>query len=238
MTAPTRRAPRPRVDLVSQAYREIRDLIVRCRLAPGARILENQAADRLGLSRTPVRAALQRLQQEGYVTGAAPGRRARPTVTPLTMEDALELFSIVGEIEGLAAEHAAELPAVERRALVDELIRINEAYLRAATSAHPEGDDLFALDTRFHRTYVEAGGGPRLVGLHDAIKPQTERYIRVYQTALVEAIQTSVKEHRIIVDRIAEGPPASAQEAVRSNWRNAALRLHAVIGSRGETGTW
>lgn len=238
MTAPTRRAPSLRVDLVSQAYREIRDLIVRCRLAPGARILENEAADRLGLSRTPVRAALQRLQQEGYVTGAAPGRRARPTVTPLTMEDALELFSIVGEIEGLAAEHAAELPTADRGELVDELTRINDAYLRAATSAHPEGDDLFALDTRFHRTYVETGGGPRLVALHDAIKPQIERYVRVYQTALVEAIQTSVKEHRIIVDRIAEGPPASAQEAVRANWRNAALRLQAVIGSRGETGTW
>ena len=238
MTAPPRRASRPPTDLVSQAYHEIRDLIVRCRLAPGARILEHQAADRLGLSRTPVRSALQRLQQEGYVTGAAPGRRARPTVTPLTMEDALELFSIVGEVEGLAAEHAAELPETPRRALTDELTRINDEYLRAATSAHPEGDDLFSLDTLFHRTYVEAGGGARLVGLHDAIKPQTERYIRVYQTALVEAILTSVKEHRLIVERIAEGPPASAQEAVRSNWRNAALRMHAVIGSRGETGIW
>ncbi len=238
MTAPPRDAPRQRTDLVSQAYREIRDLIVRSRLAPGARILEHQAATRLGLSRTPVRAALQRLQQEGYVTGAAPGRRARPTVTPLTMEDALELFSIVGEIEGLAAEHSAGLPSAERRALVDELTAINDEYLRAATSAHPEGDDLFSLDTRFHRRYVEAGAGARLVALHDAIKPQTERYIRVYQTALVEAIRTSVKEHRIIVERIAEGPPATAQEAVRTNWRNAALRLQAVIGSRGETGIW
>jgi len=238
MTAPPRTASRRRTDLVSQAYCEIRDLIVRCRLAPGARILEHQAAARLGLSRTPVRAALQRLQQEGYVTGAEPGRRARPTVTPLTMEDALELFSIVGEIEGLAAEHAAGLPEAERAALVDELNRINDAYLRAATSPRPKGDDLFSLDTRFHRTYVEAGAGRRLIGLHDAIKPQTERYIRVYQTALVEAIRTSVQEHKVIVERIASGPPASALEAVRTNWRNAALRLQAVIGSRGETGIW
>ena len=72
-----RSQPRSPPDRVSQAYEEIRDLIVRGRLAPGARIHENEAALRLGSSRTPVRAALQRLQQEGYVTGATPGRVVR-----------------------------------------------------------------------------------------------------------------------------------------------------------------
>ncbi|MCC7132252.1 MAG: hypothetical protein IT352_10155, partial [Gemmatimonadales bacterium] len=74
--------------------------------------------------------------------------------------------------------------------------------------------------------------------LHDAIKPQIERYIRIYQTALHEAIQTSVVEHGAIVAEIATGSGRGAQEAVRTNWRNAAKRLRMVIGSRGEAGTW
>lgn len=233
-----RSLPRDPPDRVSQAYEEIRALIVRGRLAPGARIHENEAALRLGSSRTPVRAALQRLQQEGYVTGATPGRRARPTVTPLTLEDARELFGIVGDIEGLAAERTCELPPGSRRALARRLTRINEDYLRAASGSNPEPDQLFQLDTSFHRAYVEAGAGPRLLALHHAIKPQIERYVRVYQAALLEAIQTSVQEHRGIIQAIESGTPEEAHRAVRTNWSNAAERMRAVIGSRGETGSW
>lgn len=229
---------RAQPDLVHQAYVEIRNLIVTCRLAPGARIHESEAALRLGSSRTPVRAALQRLQQEGYVTGATPGRRARPTVTPLTVEDARELFDIVGDIEGLAAERAAELPLPGRRALVRRLTRLNADYLKASSVRRPESDRLFTLDTQFHRTYVEAGAGPRLLALHDAIKPQVERYVRVYQSALLDAIRTSVREHDVIVQKIETGPPEAAHQAVATNWRNAAERMRTVIGSRGETGSW
>lgn len=233
-SGPSRAQP----DLVHQAYVEIRNLIVTCRLAPGARIHESEAALRLGSSRTPVRAALQRLQQEGYVTGATPGRRARPTVTPLTVEDARELFEIVGDMEGLAAERAAALPLPRRRALVRRLARLNADYLQASSARRPESERLFTLDTQFHRTYVEAGAGTRLLALHDAIKPQVERYVRVYQTALLDAIRTSVKEHEVIIEKIGTGPPEAAHLAVVTNWRNAAERMRAVIGSRGETGSW
>jgi DNA-binding GntR family transcriptional regulator len=223
--------------LVARIYVEIRDLIVRGQLAPGTRVIESEVVARLGVSRTTVRAALQRLQQEGYVSGTTTSGRARPVVTPLTREDVFELFAIVGEIEGIAAERAAQLPARERAALVATLAAVNADYHRAAGAAR-EGDALFALDTRFHRTYVEAGAGPRLVALHDAIKPQAERYIRFYQTILTEAIQTSIVEHQAIIDRIDSGVGPAAQEAVRTNWRNAAERLSGVIGRRGERGAW
>jgi len=223
---------------VSEVYERIRDLIVRGRVAPGVRLVEAQIVDRLGVSRTSVRAALQRLHQEGYVTGVVVGKRTRPVVAPLTGEDARELFSMVAEIEGLAAERAAELEAGVRQALVADLTYINDHYRRVAVAKVQKGDELFALDTRFHRRYVDAAAGPRLIALHDAIKPQIERYIRIYQTALHEAIQTSVVEHGAIVAEIATGSGRGAQEAVRTNWRNAAKRLRMVIGSRGEAGTW
>ena len=234
---PSTRAPVPR-DRVSEVYEQIRDLIVRGRVPPGARLIEAQIVERLGVSRTSVRAALQRLQQEGYVQGALPGRRTRAVVTPLTSDDARELFGMVAEIEGLAAERTAEIEEKARRNVVRELTQVNEEYLKASSAPCPDRDLLFALDTEFHRGYVVAGAGPRLLSLHDAIKPQIERYIRIYQTALTEAIQTSVIEHRAIVAEIASGSGRGAQEAVRTNWRNAAERLQVVIGSRGEAGNW
>ena len=55
--------PGPRVDRATQVYRQLRELIVHGRLAPGARIIETEVASRLGVSRTPVRAALQRTRR-------------------------------------------------------------------------------------------------------------------------------------------------------------------------------
>jgi DNA-binding GntR family transcriptional regulator len=219
------------------AYQRLREAIVHGQLAPGARIVETEVAERLGISRTPVRAALQRLHQEGYIVSLGKAS-ARPQVAPLTLEDARELFGIVAEIEGLAARWAAGQAEKEREALADLLRRINDEYFRVAREDRPEPSTLFDLDTRFHRTYVEAGAGPRLLKLHDAIKPQAERYIRLYISALTDEIATSVVEHNVIVAAIGEGDPEGSQLAVQTNWRNAAERLSRVIHTLGERGSW
>src|SRR5437870_12530436 len=100
-----------------QVYARLRDLIVQGLLAPGSRIVETEIAARLGVSRTPVREALQRLQQEGYVTGSPGAQQSRLTVAPLTRDDVYELLNIVGVLEGLGARGAAQLAQRERRAL-------------------------------------------------------------------------------------------------------------------------
>ena len=103
--------PQPhRGDRVTLAYRRLRELIVTGKLAPGSRIIETSVVGRLGVSRTPVRAALQRLQQEGYVVVTSPGQQSRMAVAPLTQEDAIELFGMVSAVEGLAANGAAHRP--------------------------------------------------------------------------------------------------------------------------------
>ena len=213
-------------------------MIVSGRLAPGSRIVEAEIADRLGVSRTPTRSAIHRLQQEGYVTAPDRAKERRLIVAPLTQEDARELFDIVGQLEGLAARGAAALDAKPRATLVQRLRRLNADLAVAARARRPDPMGIFDLDMAFHRTYVEAGSGPRLLALHDATKPQAERYVRLYITSLIDEIATSVGEHDIIVRAIDAGDSPGAQQAVDSNWRNAALRLSKVIGSLGERGSW
>ncbi|MBI2614959.1 MAG: GntR family transcriptional regulator [Gemmatimonadetes bacterium] len=228
----------PETDRSSQVYARLRDLIVRLRLAPGARITETDAAGRLGVSRTPVRAALQRLTQEGYVVVSDSGRRRRPVVAPLTREDATELLHIVAEVEGLAARYAASLNPKLRAQLGAELRRVNEELRRAAQARRPDANQVFELDHMFHRRLVEAAAGSRLLSLHEAIKPQAERYGRVYAAALTDEISTSVEEHAQLIQAVEAGDPDGAQRAVLTNWRNAAARLSHVIDAMGERGSW
>ena len=231
--ARARKNARPEV-----VYHKLRELIVRGQLAPGARIVETDVASRLGVSRTPVRGALQRLNQEGYIIESPRLQQSRPMVAPLTREDAHELFFIVAEIEGLAARLAAMKPARDRDGLVKRLTDINDNFHRASQARRQDHNALWKLDEDFHRCYVEAGAGPRLIALHDAVKPQAERYERLYVSLLARDLATSVTEHRTIVRAIKSGNPDAAQEAVQTNWRNAASRLGSVIESVGERGSW
>lgn len=226
-----------RTDNVSRVYNELRALIITGQLPPGARIAERAVVNRMGLSRTPVRSALHRLQQEGFVAASETARDQRLIVTPLTQSDGRELLVIVGNLEGLAAREAALLPGERRRRLARELREINRA-LAVASRSRGTSSRAFELDLEFHRTYVEGIVGPRLLALHRAIKPQSERYTRLYVSVLLDELPTSVKEHETISRGIAAGDPQAAQSAVENNWHNAAQRLAAVIADLGERGLW
>lgn len=216
----------------------LRDLIVQGSLAPGSRIVETEIASRLGVSRTPVREALQRLQQEGFVMGAAGAQQSRLTVAPLTRDDVHELLDIVGALEGLGARRSAAIEVDGRRALVKELRALNHEFARAARTTPVDHSRVYDADERLHRRIVEAGVGPRLLALHEAVKPQAERYIRMYISMLTGDIKSSVDEHDTMIDAIEQGREGDAQEAVEVNWRHAADRLSRVIEIVGERGSW
>jgi DNA-binding GntR family transcriptional regulator len=228
----------PSEDRITLAYEQLRELIVWGKLAPGTRIVEAEVARRLTISRTPVRSALLRLRQEGYVIATDGVRQSRLTVAPLTIEDARELFAIVARVEGLCARRAAELKDGTRAALVERLDGINRQLLATAESEPPDSNRIFDLDLSFHAEYVDAAAGPRLLMLHRAVKPQVERYNRLYATTLIEAIHTSAAEHDEIIDGIRSGDPDRADQSAATNFLNAAERLREVILHLGERGSW
>jgi DNA-binding GntR family transcriptional regulator len=219
-------------------YERLREVIVQGQLAPGARLIERDLALRLGTSRTPVRSALQRLQQERYVTTAAGGKNARLVVAPTTLHDARELFEVVGFLEAAAARRAALLPSGARAEVVNRLAELNADLLAATQQAIPDQNEIFELDTAFHRADVEAGAGARILALHDVVKPQAERYCRLYISALVARITDSVREHGVTIDALDSGDAEATERAVLVNWRNAADRFSEVIVNLGERGTW
>jgi DNA-binding GntR family transcriptional regulator len=224
---------------VRATYHQLRELIVHGRLAPGTRIIEADLTSRLGVSRTPVRDALRLLQQEGFVLGSsAGGPKSRLAVAPLTKEDARELYRIVGRVEGLAARQTAELKPAIRAGLAKKLRSLNDGLRDLARAGLPDPNRIFELDLSFHRNIVEPSAGPRLLTLHNAIKPQTERYWRLYASAIVDQLSVSVAEHAHIIRAIEEGDGDAAEHGVEINWQNGAERLCKVIDTLGERGSW
>jgi DNA-binding GntR family transcriptional regulator len=226
-------------NISDSTFRRLRELIVHGKLAPGSRVIEADLADRLGVSRTPLRAARHRLQQEGYiiVTSVA-GNKERLSVAPLTQEDARELYGIVGHLEGSAARLCCRLDSETRVALVAELRKFNEKLQECAEAKRAEPNRVFDLDISFHQAIIDTGAGPRLRAIHSGIKPQTERYWRLYASAIIDRLDVSVNEHLAIINSIERGDADAAERAIQANWKNGAERLCQVIENLGERGSW
>lgn len=233
-------ASRPRRvkrDSADYAFEQLRELIVWGQLPPGTPLAERIVAERLGVSRTPVRSALHRLRQEGFVASLRDHGEQRLTVAPMTQDDGRELYLTVGHLEGLAAHLAARLPLAERQALVTKL-RATNRQLAVVLRQRTLVNEVFQLDIEFHQAIVEASVGPRLLALHRTIKLQIERYARAYIGVLLGELTESLSEHDAIINGILKGDSRAAQHAIEINWHNAADRLTRVIARYGERGSW
>jgi DNA-binding GntR family transcriptional regulator len=227
------------MSLGTSAYQQLRDMIVNGKLAPGTWVIEADVASRLGYSRTPIRGALQLLQQEGYVVGSSNGgSKSRMLVAPLTKEDARELYSIIGHLEGLSARLTAQLPLAQRQETIQRLKGFNAGLAELAKAHRSDAQRIFELDLNFHRTVVEASAGPRLREIHRTVQPQAERYWRLYAGAILEDLSKSVAEHAEIIAAILAGDADKAELGIQRNWQNGADRLAQVIDMMGERGSW
>ena len=136
----------PQTSRADFVYESLRDAISDGRIAGGERVREEEVARNLGVSRTPVREALQRLQQRGILI-VGPGRRL--IVAQLGHEQVIELYAMRQVLEGAAARFAA------LNATTAEIAKLYELQEQLKTA---EGDDMLhvTLNRRFHQAIYEA----------------------------------------------------------------------------------
>lgn len=218
----------------AHVYEQLRDLIVRGRLAPGARVVEQEVAERMGVGRTPVREALQLLVQEGYLVASEGGRR-QLSVAPLRADDVAELFGLLGDLEAAALRGLGGLANVEILALAADLRAANEAFGAVVARAPLDLEGAFTTHQAFHAALTDRLAGRRLASLLALVRPQADRYEWYYGALLQGNLDVATDEHQAIVHAVEAGDGAAAGEAVRRNWGNASARLSAVIHHVGES---
>ncbi|WP_062516321.1 GntR family transcriptional regulator [Demequina gelatinilytica] len=199
-----------------RVYSALREEILEGILAPGAPLGEIEQSERLGVSRTPLREALSRLQADGLV--AARGGRGL-VVAGLSLEDVRHLFEIREALEVKAASLAAQRrdPAVFE-GLRDEL---RDAGERLASEASRDG--FYALTARMDAEIDQAAANPYLLAALRSVRAHVARLRRLSsddESRLREATQ----EHLLIVDAIIDGSPTMAAHATE-------LHLHRSLAS-------
>lgn len=232
---------RRRGDLSIAAYEQLRDAIVTLKLAPGAALIESELCERLSVSRTPMRATLQRLQQEGFAVVVRSGRLRRLVVSPLTRDDMRELFLMVGSLDGLAARLAAELDPETRAPVVVEMEHLNEQLRSLADNFELRDTGLVMdLDVEFHGCYERAAAGPRLLAELKSLHARRARYVRVYTDALLRGhnLRQSASEHEAIIAALKAGDAEEAERSAARNYRNALERYGHLVAALGERGSW
>jgi DNA-binding GntR family transcriptional regulator len=220
------------------AFREIRELIIHGRLSPGTWILEAELAERLNMSRTPVRGAMHWLQREGYILEHRNAKKSRMIVAPLTKEDANELYLIIGRLEGIAGRGIAALPSSQRKEICSQLQKLNDRLELISKDRDGHPGEIFENDRSFHRLIIKYGAGARMTTLHKAIEPQTERYWRLYASSIIKDLHFSVAEHQAVIRGIQSGDPDRVEIGLQVNWLKGAERLGHVIDIFGERGSW
>ena len=216
---------------INRVYEQLCELIVYGRLPPGARVAEGPLAEALGVSRTPVREAMQRLRHEGLLVevGGGSGLRGRVAVAPLQRERMEELYALAGAVEGLAARGLSKLGGAQREELALRLEETERAFHAEASQTAPEYDRLFELHQAFHRGFVEAGAGPETRAVLHTIKPQLDRYEWFYAPMAGPDFTPTRREHAAIVEAVRHGNEQDLEHAVRANYSNGTQRLGPLI---------
>ena len=201
-------------------FEAIREAIINGTLKPGERLMEIQLAEEMGVSRTPVREAIRKLELEGFLVMIP---RKGAYVAGLSMKDIADVFEIRGALEGLAAGLAAErITEEEQEELERILVRIGECI---------NSDDLNALieqDTEFHDILFKATRNERLVQIVSNLREQIQRY-RTASLSSPGRMKVALEEHKEIVEAVSERNVEKAQRLAREHIENAENSMLAVL---------
>ncbi|HBQ87432.1 MAG TPA: GntR family transcriptional regulator [Syntrophomonas sp.] len=200
---------KPLRELVLEA---IREAIITGTLKPRERLMEIQLAEELGVSRTPIREALRKLELEGFIVMVP---RKGAYVADLTFKDIADVFEIRAALEGLAAGLAAE------RITDDELENMERLLVEKAEAiAEKDIEKLVAADTKFHDALYRASRNQRLSNIISNLREQIQRF-RTTSLSYPGRSRRSLEEHRSIVEAIQSRDVQSARQAAQEHIENA-----------------
>ena len=189
-------------------YEQLKRQILTGRITPGTRMMEVELADEMGVSRTPVREAIRKLEKEGLVT-IEPRRGAY--ASDISVKDMVDTLEVREDLEGLAAALAAERMTEEQ---IDELVKITEGYSEAILNSDTE--KIIHYDEKFHKHIVSCSGNKTLIQLSEIVQELALRFRYIYYDDFSRYENMPV-EHRQIIAAITSGDADTARMSADSH---------------------
>lgn len=198
--------------LTSVVHAEIERLILDGELAPGAKLTEAMLADRLGVSRGPIREAFRILEEAGLVRLE---KNRGVFVRSIPLDEAMEIYDLRAMLDESAGRQLAERITVEQarelRTMVEQMERlVKEGHNTSAS------DQYHLLNLAFHDRLVECVGNRKLIALYRRLVKELSLFRRV-NLADGRQIPVSVSEHRAILKAITAGDADGAGRALRAH---------------------
>jgi len=212
-----------RMPLWERIYRRLRGAIQRGEFDPGTRLVEQRLAEELGVSRTPVREALYRLEREGLVT-KVPHKGI--VVREQDPEELKEVLELRGLLEGYAAALAAKKGDEELFDELEEILKRSEEALEKN-----DIDELVKLNTQFHETLYRRCGNHKLLEL---IKDLRDQFFR-FRTSILRIKgmpRVSIEDHYKMLELMRKGESQAVEKLVREHIGRGKERLLREINKK------
>jgi len=201
-------APLTRRRLVDDATLTLRDAILNGRFQAGLRLRQEDLAQQLGISRTPIREALGRLQQEGLID-LLPHGGVR--VGLLDLDEAVELYDLREVVDGLAARLAAAQATEATLRSLEKSLALMHGCVRRGDANH-----WFRPHVAFHEEILRAAGNRPLLRQLSVVRLSIQRFHPVLLTTS-QRLAHAYREHRDIFDAIAARDAPSAERLARAH---------------------
>ena len=201
-------------------FQTLRIAILTGELQPGERLMELQLADKLGVSRTPIREAIHMLEKEGLAK-IVPRKGAH--VAKMTEKDLIDVLMIRKTLEDLALRTACEL-------ITKEALEELEAAMHLFEDATKQNDVVITAqaDVAFHDVIYKAADNPKLLNILNNLREQMYRY-RVEYLKDSSIFPQLIKEHRQMYDAIVSGDQDVAAECLDKHLHNQAMAVRDII---------
>ncbi|WP_457578016.1 GntR family transcriptional regulator [Desulfomarina sp.] len=233
MPIPGKTKPLSRSIMREEVYNTLLKWIMEGELRPGEKLLDKELAEHMGVSRTPVREALRRLEDKELVESSA-NRWTR--VSEVSIKEPERIYPIIWTLEELAVSLAVLHLTQED---FEKMEVANTALGIALDTEDPVKASL--ADIQFHDVFIERSGNHHLVTILRDLKIKYRRVEVTYFEGYASA-KYSLEEHYDILDALRSGDVEGAQAKIRSNWQNSLRRLkdiesRTMLSSSGAEGT-
>ena len=200
-------------------FETLREAIIKGLLKPGERLMEVQIAEELGVSRTPVREAIRKLELEGFLVMVA---RKGAYVADISVKDITDIFEVRAALEGLAAGLAAE------RITEEELEQLERALVQISEATTSDLNSVVQSDTSFHELIYRASRNQRLQQIVIHLQEQIQRF-RTVSLSQPGRTRFFIEEHRKIVEAISERNSELASLLAREHIESAEQSLLSAL---------